>query len=318
MTRPPRGPRPPAGFAPSCPASFPRSKCGVRFHGWACRLEERVRAPKVGTCERFFIQSMAELSRLGRAFWTTARLRPTPASPACLAMRQPFLSAMTLCLRATSVLCLAWLAFVRPAEAEDAFFADRLQPFLQKYCIDCHSGDTPEADLAFDIVKDEGAIAANRAAGRTSSNISRQASCRRRISHSRLPRKWPASTPGSACGWRISTAPGVRDPGRGDDPPSESNRIQQYDPRPNGHRFSARRGFPSDDVGYGFDNIGDVLSMPPICWRNIWPRPRNSPARAIVDPWPPRPEVRTYTQAQLISGQRGRKGVGQRPLGDRR
>src|SRR5439155_7825028 len=22
--------------------------------------------------------------------------------------------------------------------------------------------------------------------------------------------------------------------------------------------------FPSDDVGYGFDNIGDVLSMPPI------------------------------------------------------
>ena len=28
--------------------------------------------------------------------------------------------------------------------------------------------------------------------------------------------------------------------------------------------FHAADDFPSDDVGYGFDNIGDVLSMPPI------------------------------------------------------
>ena len=28
--------------------------------------------------------------------------------------------------------------------------------------------------------------------------------------------------------------------------------------------FQPADDFPSDDVGYGFDNIGDVLSMPPI------------------------------------------------------
>ena len=37
--------------------------------------------------------------------------------------------------------------------------------------------------------------------------------------------------------------------------------------------------FPSDDVGYGFDNIGDVLSMPPILLRNTWPRPSLSAKR---------------------------------------
>jgi len=28
--------------------------------------------------------------------------------------------------------------------------------------------------------------------------------------------------------------------------------------------FQPAEDFPQDDVGYGFDNIGDVLSMPPI------------------------------------------------------
>ena len=31
-----------------------------------------------------------------------------------------------------------------------------------------------------------------------------------------------------------------------------------------GVNFQPAEDFPSDDVGYGFDNIGDVLSMPPI------------------------------------------------------
>src|SRR5690606_21852921 len=31
-----------------------------------------------------------------------------------------------------------------------------------------------------------------------------------------------------------------------------------------GVKFEAAADFPNDDSGYGFDNIGDVLSLPPI------------------------------------------------------
>ena len=50
-----------------------------------------------------------------------------------------------------------------------------------------------------------------------------------------------------------------------DDPPLEPGRIQQHGPRPVGRRRSSRPTiFPSDDVGSGFDNIGDVLTLPPL------------------------------------------------------
>ncbi len=73
--------------------------------------------------------------------------------------------------------------------------------------------------------------------------------------------------------------------------------------------FQPADDFPSDDVGYGFDNIGDVLSMPPILLEKYLAAAEKLAARAIVDPWPPTAEVRTYTDAQLTSGQRGRKGI---------
>ena len=34
--------------------------------------------------------------------------------------------------------------------------------------------------------------------------------------------------------------------------------------------------FPSDDVGYGFDNIGDVLSISPLLMEKYTPPPRRS------------------------------------------
>src|SRR6185437_14781684 len=51
-----------------------------------------------------------------------------------------------------------------PVEAcgADPFLAEKLQPFLAKYCIDCHGGEEPEADLALDLLKDESTISQNR------------------------------------------------------------------------------------------------------------------------------------------------------------
>ena len=41
--------------------------------------------------------------------------------------------------------------------------------------------------------------------------------------------------------------------------------------------------FPSDDVGYGFDNIGDVLSMPPLLLEKYMAAAEKIAAQAIVD-----------------------------------
>ena len=47
--------------------------------------------------------------------------------------------------------------------------------------------------------------------------------------------------------------------------------------------FKPAEDFPSDDVGYGFDNIGDVLSFRRCCSKSTWPRPRRSSTAAIED-----------------------------------
>jgi hypothetical protein len=45
--------------------------------------------------------------------------------------------------------------------------------------------------------------------------------------------------------------------------------------------------FPSDDVGYGFDNIGDVLSLPPILMEKYFAAAEAVASRAIVAAPPP-------------------------------
>ena len=40
--------------------------------------------------------------------------------------------------------------------------------------------------------------------------------------------------------------------------------------------------FPSDDVGYGFDNIGDVLTLPPLLFEKYLAAAEATAEKAIV------------------------------------
>ena len=57
--------------------------------------------------------------------------------------------------------------------------------------------------------------------------------------------------------------------------------------------------FPSDDVGYGFDNIGDVLSMPPILMEKYLAAAETISEEAIVVASSARGQVKTYDSATL-------------------
>lgn len=146
----------------------------------------------------------------------------------------------------------------------DTAFRDHVKPFLAKYCNDCHGGSEPESKLALDKVADGGAVTRERDVW---------IKLRKYLQGRVMPPK-EADQPKDAerrkvIDWIDMQLSGVdcqlkRDPGR-----VTIRRLNrhEYDNTIRdllGVEFHPSQDFPDDDVGYGFDNIGDVLSMPPI------------------------------------------------------
>lgn len=69
-----------------------------------------------------------------------------------------------------------------------------------------------------------------------------------------------------------------------------------------GVEFRAERDFPTDDSGYGFDNIGDVLTISPILMEKYMAAAERIAARAIgADPLPKKPiEVQYHAKEKKI------------------
>ncbi|MBX3411893.1 MAG: DUF1592 domain-containing protein [Pirellulales bacterium] len=153
-----------------------------------------------------------------------------------------------------------------PAEelSPDAFFEQRVTPFLETYCQACHTGDVPKGGVSFD--------------GYTSRQSLREhlpvwKKVTEQLDFESMP---PADElqPEKAerreiVEWlkTVGTAPdsgGPVDPGRVTirrlNRAEYNNTIRDLV----GVEIDAAADFPADDVGYGFDNIGDVLSMPPV------------------------------------------------------
>jgi len=154
----------------------------------------------------------------------------------------------------------------QPAEAlpPDAFFEQRLQPFVETYCTACHMGDTPAGGIAFESYTTRGSLLEHAAAWQKvieqldfesmppADELQPDKAERREIV------EWLQS---------VGTAPdggGPVDPGRVTirrlNRAEYNNTIRDLV----GIDIQPAADFPTDDVGYGFDNIGDVLSMPPI------------------------------------------------------
>src|SRR5438876_5510640 len=173
------------------------------------------------------------------------------------------------------VLCLAtWVLWPHalPAVDKDAakketkdVFSQDLKPIFAKYCVSCHGGSKPKAHLALDAFKDEGAILKNaelldkiqekiRAREMPPLNKPQPNEAERKL----LTRWIDAKLA------KLSQSGSQRDPGRVTI--RRLNRVEYNNTIRDlvGIDFHAADDFPSDDVGYGFDNIGDVLSMAPI------------------------------------------------------
>jgi hypothetical protein len=154
------------------------------------------------------------------------------------------------------------------AEAAPApnVFKEKLHPFVTKYCADCHNDDDPEAGINFSIYTTEASML--KGDGRKSWE-----KILAMLEIGAMPpadmEQPPAELRDELSAWLENKLFNldcelIDDPGR-----VTVRRLNRVEYR-NTIRdllavdFDPRMNFPSDGVGYGFDNIGDVLSLSPL------------------------------------------------------
>jgi len=161
-----------------------------------------------------------------------------------------------------------------------AGFARDVQPILAKHCYSCHGAKKTKAKLNLELFADEASVLKAR---KTWKKIYDQINAREMPPEEKPRLSGPELETITA--W-IESALDRPDPNAPRDPGRvvlrRLNRVEYrhtirdlvgVDFNPNAEDF------PSDDVGYGFDNIGDVLSLPPLLMEKYL-----AAAEKILDP----------------------------------
>ncbi len=150
----------------------------------------------------------------------------------------------------------------KPTAPAKTSFAKDILPVTSKYCLSCHQGNDSPAGLDLSKFKTEASMKADLA---TWERVSRAMS-----NGSMPPKGMPAPTKAQrdkVTAWIESTITAdcrLAEPGavtiRRLNRVEYNNTIRDLI----GLDLKPAEDFPSDDVGYGFDNIGDVLSISPL------------------------------------------------------
>ena len=158
-----------------------------------------------------------------------------------------------------SVIC-AWFS---PVSAQD--FQKDVQPFLNKYCTDCHDAELEKGHLNLEAFKDDSRFFRDQRIWREVVN---------QVVSGEMPpvkqkvRPSHAEIEGlqTAIHKLLASAIAKAKPDPGDVTIRRLNRLEFNNTIRDlcflDENFSAD--FPADDTGYGFDNIGDVLSFSPV------------------------------------------------------
>ncbi|MDA1055076.1 MAG: DUF1592 domain-containing protein [Planctomycetota bacterium] len=195
-------------------------------------------------------------------------------------------------LAATALLALSLGAVTGSAVADERpDFARGGRPFLEKYCVACHSGDEPKAELPLDVFRDSASLVRQR---KVWDNVLRM------IAAGEMPPKdRPRPTVGEAEAFTthvkavFDDADRLAQPDPGRVTMRRLNRTEYKNTVRDllGVDFDPTEGFPADDVGHGFDNIGDVLTLSPLLMERYLDAAETIASRVIVVD-PPKPSRR--------------------------
>jgi hypothetical protein len=183
-------------------------------------------------------------------------------------------------------------AAAQPA-AEPSFKSDGVA-FLKKHCLACHAGAKPKADLALDTFPDDAALLKDRKTwGRVLDTL--------KAGEMPPPAKpQPTASELDAFTRIVNDVFDAHDRAAKPDPGRVTMRRLNRNEYNNtirdlvGVDFQPAEDFPSDDVGHGFDNIGDVLTLPPVLFDRYLAAAETVMARAIT-PVPPPVTVRSMS-----------------------
>jgi Protein of unknown function (DUF1592)/Protein of unknown function (DUF1588)/Protein of unknown function (DUF1585)/Protein of unknown function (DUF1587)/Protein of unknown function (DUF1595)/Ca-dependent carbohydrate-binding module xylan-binding/Planctomycete cytochrome C len=185
-----------------------------------------------------------------------------------------------------------------PTATDEAFQSDVL-PIVQKYCLDCHGSDGPEGDVSLDTLDNPTHVIEDR---------DTWVRALRLLSVDGMPPKDYDERPSPAERQKMVDWLDVKLFHVDCDVADDSGRVTIH--RLNrteysnticdlfGVKINPAEDFPSDNVGYGFSNIADVLSMPPLLFEKYVDASETIAAATILTNEGGRP-VRRFDADQL-------------------
>ena len=163
-------------------------------------------------------------------------------------------------------------------------FAKEVVPLLTKYCIKCHGGPRPKGELALDKFKDENAALKKPQVWEKVVHNLRSGDMPPESKPKPTAKEMEIITTWIAKGLAAADCTKNRDPGRVTI--RRLNRIEYNNTIRDlvGIDFRPADEFPADDVGYGFDNIGDVLTLSPLLLERYLDAAEKIVEQAFKDP----------------------------------
>lgn len=169
-----------------------------------------------------------------------------------------------------------------------ADFQKEIQPLLNDYCYQCHGGTKKKGGIVLDTYKSaddaakdhktwESVLENLRTGAMPPDDYEKQPTLEQR----ELLMKWVQDSV-------FAVDPKNPDPGRVT--VRRLNRVEYNNTIRDlvGVKFDAGADFPADDSGYGFDNIGDVLSLPPVLFERYLAAAEKVMSAAILNDHTPR------------------------------
>ncbi|MEW6303191.1 MAG: DUF1592 domain-containing protein [Verrucomicrobiota bacterium] len=205
------------------------------------------------------------------------------------------------------------LSFGAPAFAASTEFKKAAVPFMEKHCYECHGGKHTKADLDLKTFKDD-------------RNILPEYKTWRGILHQvntgeMPPKKHPTKpTPDEIALFNraiedsLAKAEAKAKPDPGRVTVRRLNRTEYNNTVRDliGVDFNPAENFPADDIGHGFDNIGDVLSISPVHLERYLDAAESIASRSIFLTLPKPPSRTTASIFLEPFGYRSENGT--RPL----
>lgn len=189
-------------------------------------------------------------------------------------------------------------------EKRNLEFSTVIQPILKKACLDCHSGAEADAGLALSHFQNAKSILKER-------NTWAKVIQRLEIGDMPPAEAAPLSKEDRArlTDWIRSTINDIEcglTPNPGSVTLRRLNRFEYQNTIRDllGITYKPAEGFPGDDVGYGFDNIGDVLTLPPLLMEKYFQAAEEISQLAIQTP-PPGPAFESRIKLEDLKADRG-------------